>query len=431
MGSFKLRIDADCTLLMIGTNDSRNSGCPYVGDIKQYLYWLEQVIIQELSWDKCVILLSPPLTKLQNDYNVDSFANGMKYLANKWNIPFVDTQELVIGYDESIWSDVTHFSTLRYTIFGTKLAACFVGEGLLNPNKVSSGKLFEASLMTSSTYYTNGDVTYSHSPSTDTPPHNTINSEGSLGYLFRFQNNNGKIYISLYCKEDNLCFIPSAYIRQGGYSMKVLLDNGIKSSENILDSSVFNKATFSDENLNSVEYISDASMRVDKIYFRDNLVYPLRITTKGWHLIEISCDSKQGGTEGPCNFMGYEIISYNDMYNIITDYANKPQNLYTAVTQDSSELVRPVIGDRITLSKNISLFDTLYVTTGGVSNGDYTTFTVRGFNGLPFRLSTDYINVLTKGLTWITLKVIDEYTLEYVSVDNQYPLRDIFGNVSI
>ena len=41
------KVLADFNVLMIGTNDSRNTGCPYVGDIETYIYWVEQLILQK------------------------------------------------------------------------------------------------------------------------------------------------------------------------------------------------------------------------------------------------------------------------------------------------------------------------------------------------------------------------------------------------
>lgn len=411
--------DADCTLLMLGTNDSRNNGCSYVGNIKEYIYWVEQVIIQELSWDKCIILLSPPITKLQSDYNVDSFANALKYLARKWNIPFIDTQELLIGYDEHLWSDPTHLSTFGYSVLGTKISACFIGEGLLNKNNVISGCQFEASLMTSSSCYTNGDVTYSHSTGCDTPPHNTLNGK-LASYLYLFQNSNGKLWISLYCEQDNLLFIPSGYVKANN-QVRIVLDNDLNAPDNILDSSYFKMYSTINNNKSSYTYGSDSAFRFNKLYHYDNGLMPLRLYGRGWHIIEIQAIGEDSAL---CNIQGYEIISYDEMFSHIK---NKSIHLYTAMANEGG-LQRPIVGETITINNDITKLYKLDVTTGAYATQEYVTFSQNGFNGGTFRVN-DYINILTKGLTWITLQIINENTLKYISIDDHYPIRDIFGYV--
>ena len=59
--------DADLCLLMLGINDSRNSSCPYVGNINKYIEYMEQIIIQELTLGKGVVLLSPMISPRNNN----------------------------------------------------------------------------------------------------------------------------------------------------------------------------------------------------------------------------------------------------------------------------------------------------------------------------------------------------------------------------
>ncbi len=111
----------DITLIMYGTNDSRNSSCPYVGNVEEYLYWMEQIVIRELIWGKAVVLLSSPIVKASNDPRVDTFSNAVKMLGLKYNIPVIDTQELISGYPYDIWSDVTHLTSKGNTTVNNNL----------------------------------------------------------------------------------------------------------------------------------------------------------------------------------------------------------------------------------------------------------------------------------------------------------------------
>ncbi|MGL5149065.1 MAG: hypothetical protein ACRC7N_00625, partial [Clostridium sp.] len=66
--------DGDITIFMLGTNDSRSTSCPYVGDVKEYIRWYEQLIVRELLWGKAVMLLKSPRTLQANDMRVQSFS---------------------------------------------------------------------------------------------------------------------------------------------------------------------------------------------------------------------------------------------------------------------------------------------------------------------------------------------------------------------
>ena len=132
--------NANLTIIMYGTNDSRASYVPveYRGNIEEYLKWYEQAIIREILWGKAVIIFSPPKVQSFGDLDIDTFANGLIQLCEKYNVPCIDTELFTINYN-NINSDGVHFNGVGYEIFGMKSASVFVAENLLKPQYVKGG----------------------------------------------------------------------------------------------------------------------------------------------------------------------------------------------------------------------------------------------------------------------------------------------------
>ena len=189
-----LKHDGDLTIIMLGTNDSRRANYADAGDIGVFYYWLEQIIIRELLWDKAVLLLTPP-KELSLDLAVDAFANAVHGIGNKYNIPVIYTDEFVSQYPASIYSDPTHFNGIGYSIVASRTAATLVGEGAHKPKYVLSGSvlLTRRTLDNVSLVWNAG---YSGSTSSYAPAPNELENDKSLNVFLNADN--GEMIYSFY-----------------------------------------------------------------------------------------------------------------------------------------------------------------------------------------------------------------------------------------
>ena len=323
--------NANLTIIMYGTNDSRASYVPveYRGNIVEYLKWYEQAIIREILWGKAVVIFSPPKVQSFGDLDIDTFANGLIQLCEKYNVPYVDSELFTINYN-SINSDGVHFNGIGYEIFGMKSASVFVAENLLKPQYVKGGtKLLNR--QTIDGFVVNGTYSYNATSGAYTPSE-LNNTGGSVLNL----NPGSSITYSFYCEEDDMFIIP--YIYTGANKIKMMLDFGLKAPENSLDNSIGKGATVLDKNKSVIEMINDDILLIDKDKVFTNGVECLRIPTKGWHTLTISNDHSQS-TDGTLVINGIEFMNYDvyASYVNINKYYKQNYLIYTSHSILASE----------------------------------------------------------------------------------------------
>ncbi|EEX9976928.1 hypothetical protein DVL04_003162 [Escherichia coli] len=161
----------DVSLINFGTNDASSQyGYPFTGNIAQYLGWIEKLIVRELTWGHPVVLLTPlPLRfdKAYETYTTSSpsdpfptvkrvdaqqMGNALKYLADKYSVPVIDSVELMAGYRDNIYASTTqsinvgtqfgdpvHLVLNASSAWGFKIAAAFIGELVMRKTVVSDG----------------------------------------------------------------------------------------------------------------------------------------------------------------------------------------------------------------------------------------------------------------------------------------------------
>lgn len=407
----------DITLIMFGTNDSRSAACPYKGDVEQYLYYMEQLIIRELLWEKAVVILTPPIVQPENDMRVDLFANALIQLGGKYCIPVVNTQELINQYSTDIWSDVTHFNGKGYSIFGYRLASLFIGESLLNPNRVNGGNIITINDMRSSSCY-NSSVLYTNADiqTTDTP----LQWGADKGFYKVFNDENGFLVFSFYANEENMFVIPSIYIAPTT-RINIRLDNGFNGCD-ALSSSLYrvNKDNEGVRHNSGVQTIvtEGVSIRYNKMYCRDNLIVPMRIANKGWHTISFEVETSNYAGR-PLSVFGIEFVGYDTLNTI---FKGSKELIYVAPTTGGY----PGLDENITLLKDITDYSELYIQTGSVHDRTLITGYARTFNEISFRPNTDSINFFTANGRG-ELEIVGERELKIKRKDNE--IRYIWGVV--
>lgn len=291
---------------MLGTNDSRSSSCSYAGDVNEFIHWYEQLIIRELIWNKAVIILMPPKTKL-NDIDVDTFSNALQLLGQKYCIPVVDSQEFTKNYNANIYCDNTHFTGEGYEIFASRVAALFIGEGLQNILKVKHGTtLLGREVLDGVKYISNCE--YKHMTSGYTP------HEMDSAYRTLVKMDNGKMIYLFYSDVENMVILPTVGVYPST-SFKLSLDFGVKQAEVQLVTSLYDNSSNKGNVTNSFSVTagSDAVFKYKKVYL-ENKQIPLMITNKGWHTLIVE-------STGEFNFHGLEFLSASDwIYQIQDNY---------------------------------------------------------------------------------------------------------------
>lgn len=199
---------ADLALIMLGTNDSRNSSswlpAEYRNNISEYLEYMSKIIEQYLSWDTAVILIAPPSTRDNSADNKNGtntthiYADVLKNFARKYNCPIVDSGAVITNnFNSDFYSDNVHFNGTGYKAIADKLFAIFCGTGILNGNfNISSKKTVDSSDNRPVTFSTNGIALSNVSPANTMLGNNkliTVRANGVACYGFNIKYDNALI----------------------------------------------------------------------------------------------------------------------------------------------------------------------------------------------------------------------------------------------
>lgn len=399
--------DGDITIIMLGTNDSRNNSCPYVGDVEQFLYWMEQLIVRELIWGKAVVLLTPPKNRFDNDLNIDTFSNSLYLLGEKFGIPVVDTQYFTANYSHSIFADDTHYNGNGYTIFGSRVASLFIGDGLNSIKNVNSGSILLTRSMVDNIHYVNGcELTDSTSPNVPTP--DEINTGSGI---MLHMTDGGKAVYSFYCDTENLILLPYSYSTanvDGQTTMKFTLDFGVEQPENSIDTALLNDPSMPDTNKALTTFINGTpGIYYNKKYYLDNNIDLIRIVNKGWHTLTIDIS---GGTG---NLFGIEFLGQQEWYSLRNAGRIKENILY-----DGGSVSNGIV----TLKDSISKYKYIVICTGSVTAGNYTSSLLRSFNGN----FVDDTKIVAQTVNGLFIATVDSDKQITITTAND-PLRRIYG----
>lgn len=328
---YNTKHDSDLTIIMYGTNDSRASWVPedIRGNLEEYIYWYEQLIVREILWGKAVIIMKPPKLLSASDLDVDIFRNALDALGEKYCIPVIDTEEFTANYSNSIYCDTTHFNGMGYSIFASRVAALLIGEGAFNPKKIMDGsKLLTRPTIDNIVYM--GGAYFDTDTGVDTPNENN----SAKGIVARIPAG-GSIIYSFYVEEDDLVALPYAYLVSGG-TFKLELDFGVTQAQNSLDGALYLDRTTPDSTVQYTSYSNAGLYNKSKI-LDDNLSI-LRIVGKGWHTLRIS------SVDNTTVFSGLEFIAYEDVkqYKDINKL-NTKQGFYYGLTHSSYSATPEVV----------------------------------------------------------------------------------------
>ena len=243
--------NADIVFLMYGSNDA-DLNASWVpsdvrGNLEKYINDYRKLIERYLNWGTAVVLLTPTRSLGQENTKIgrigEGFRNALTLIGKKYNIPVIDAESFSNGWDNSYYSDSTHFNSKGYKAFAGRLISTLIGNILSNDYKLYSNENIGVRLTRDNLVINNG-ATVSESE----------NSYGQVEYTegrgLVLLPSNGKCYYSFETVEDNVILIPvyGCY----GKSLKFTLD-----FNNPQGSSTFKFDCDYVENINTSLIVSD------------------------------------------------------------------------------------------------------------------------------------------------------------------------------
>ena len=294
-------IGSDITFIALGIND-RTLG------IQTYITDYRKIIMQELSWNSAIVLLTPTKTGTGSDTNLESYRNAVEKLAREFNCPVINCLDMLKNYSAvEIMPDWTHFNTAGYDIIGKRVAASILSDSLIKINKVSSGDyLLARTNIDKTSRYGNGAVDIIENAQGITPP------EGNLPRYFKM-NQFSRLTYNFETTHDNVVAIPLMKIE--GYA-SVQLDFGCKQPYNSSNlRSVDNPSTIS---LGAM----DTTDMLDRVNIDNYKQYGLVIPTKGAHSITFLNDVIQATYVYGIAFISFDSILAKSQTRRITSIPN-------------------------------------------------------------------------------------------------------------
>lgn len=279
---------ADVCLIMYGINDADNSNIPYNGNVEEFLKYYRQIIEREIRNNTACIILSPIKLRIitanqsvSRHSKIDAFGQAARMLAEEYNLPFIDTAELLRGYGSEIYSDYTHLNTIGYNILGAKLSSIFIGQGAYAPFIISDEEILGVSLLNDNFKANNVQGWYFQSGG---PTPTEDDSSGST--YINLKNEGATITYAFYTEKDNMVVIPHWQYGYDGFSFEFELDFGVIPSQfmnkdmidNAYPGSPVSKATYDNSDKNHGLRFSP-----NRILFTNEK--HLLIPTRGWHTV--------------------------------------------------------------------------------------------------------------------------------------------------
>lgn len=322
----KYPIATDICIMNYGVNDSRLASCEYAGDTTPFLNYYKELIETELDNGTAIILMTP-FKMRTTDIKVQVFENAVINLAKEYEIPVIIGDEITANFPHTYYSDGTHFNGKGYEITGTKIANCFIGNGIFNPIKVSENtQLLTRRQLDGIWWHPNDDGIYNVAA----PFYPTPAESGEGGIATRI-GVNSTVYYTFYAEKDLWIAPFLGFNDESSYAI-VNLDFAIDTPDFTFDNFPFlgGIVDFETRALSSVTYTSDMPKVSSRIHVGSILVDELpclRTVTKGWHTISITA---KGGSIGLGGLVFPDINYFETIRNRYTKFRNnielKPVN---------------------------------------------------------------------------------------------------------
>jgi lysophospholipase L1-like esterase len=329
--------NADIALIMLGTNDS-NLGASWVpsdvkGNLTKYIADMRNLIERFLDWNTAVMLLTPPRLYSQEDFKTttshvtESYRNALFQIGKEYNIPVIDAEEFLNGFDATYYSDSVHLNTKGYTAFASRLTSVFIG--MLNSiPRIKSGDSLGVRV-TRDNFIKNSQVILS----TSVNSFGAEEGEDGQGILCDL-NSGGWIHYSFITEEENLVLIPTYSLSSGGI-FTAELDFGVEQGSYNLLSAVNKQPPQGEKPLSIISSTSnvDGSKAWDGTININTTDRYLLITQKGLHNIKVS---NTGSAGSHVLFNGFVVVSFKDFLKFGSSSGSSTKNNYLKINIPSS-----------------------------------------------------------------------------------------------
>lgn len=321
-------IGTDVCIMNYGINDSRLESCPYVGDTNEFLKYYRELIEAELDNGTAVILMTPFKVRT-TDIRIQTFETAVMNLAKEYGIPVIVGDEMAANMSYKYYSDGTHWNGKGYEMVGTRIAACFIGNGVLNPVVVSENtQLLTRRQLDGIWWKPENEEIYNVSASSYPTP----DESGDKGGIATKIGADGTVYYSFYADKD-VWIVPFLGFNDETSKAVVKLNFGIESSDYTFDNfpMLGGEVNFDVRHITEVTYTKEMPKVSTRIHVGSVLVDELpclRTVVKGWHTLSITA---KDGSIGLGGVVFLDVNYFETIRNRYTKFKNnievKPTDL--------------------------------------------------------------------------------------------------------
>lgn len=303
--------NSDFVIINFGINDALGAHiqAPYKGDVIQFLDYYRKIIEREIDGGTAVILVTPvKLTTVVGSTDMDDrtltdiYEQATVNLAREYNCVCILGNDMVKNFGIDLSEDFCHYTAEGNKAIGYRLASPFIGQSPLSPMWVSSGSYLAVNPQMDNMNV----VAPAELISTDISPNlPAMISSGNLEYPVVRVNRglqcnvtgNGSIVWSFYCEHDGMVIIPSVYTQDENTGVVMKLDYGSKQGKwnnywNFVSSEGSINRDYEESTVVEVPYSNFVTHISGKSYglhcLRNSSQPVLKVTTKGWHTLQIT-----------------------------------------------------------------------------------------------------------------------------------------------
>lgn len=306
--------ESDFCIINFGINDAmgahvigrfdKDNNETYRGDVTQYITYMRLLIEREIEGGTAVILLGPVKQLLQQSESgdttektmIDVYEQVCEQLAMEYGVPFINGNDMTKNFGMDLCTDFTHFSAEGNRSIGCRLVAPFVGQSPLKPLVVNSNSYLGVHPQLDNVNIS-GSAEFAY---TDISPNPSVAmSSGNLVYplvgvdkgIQVSAEAGGKVVWSFYCEEEGMVVVPSLYTESEGVGATMKLDFGVTQPQ--WSNYWYFNANRGDKEPSTIEINnSDLKAKGSGKNYDASVISStdpvLRITSKGWHTIEIT-----------------------------------------------------------------------------------------------------------------------------------------------
>ena len=360
---------ADLVIINYGINDAVGAWVEesdgYLGNITKYIDYMRKIVERELQGGTAVVLMTPTRQTMMldnasvnndpNDTNdrtrIDAYEVALRQMAQEYNIPVIDGQELTRNLNNYQSYDFCHFTSEDNLAIGYRMASYFIGQSPLFKNEVHSGTYLGVNPQ-----YDNMNITglAQFGRAAYSPNQPIIMANVNLVYpvpdedwqtkgLLVNVSGTGSITWSFYAPIDGMVVIPSVRTTTDGQGVGMQLDFGGKQGKwNNMWNAGFLEAqpdySYEEPSAVDIPYGFFSQIGEGMTYglhmIKDNKELDLKaedypvlfVTTKGWHTISLMMPATSPSFysvpnvpvgDGNYDVFGLNFLSLQDYHRLI------------------------------------------------------------------------------------------------------------------